>query len=226
MSKTTICEIMVPQKRCRIDGSPPSLTVTEPSGEVKIIAAKQHIRLLGANIQDNFSWRAHLLDGERAVIPALRRKLGALKHIAAQLPRKLRQTLANGLILSKINYLPQVWGGAHNKYIKKMQVILNKTARFVCNANIRTSTKSLMEQCNWLFVSESVEYFTLISVWNFKWHNVPFHLNFKIEAGPHNTFSTPPARIVTSRKSYKWRSLESWNSLPQEIRVFPDLNQQ
>ena len=180
MSKTTICEIMVPQKRCRIKGSPPYLTVTETTGEIKVIAAKQHIRLLGANIQDNFSWRLHLLDGEKAVILALRHKLGSLKHIAAQLPRKSRHTLANRLILSKNNYLVQVWGGAHNKYIKKMQIILNKSARFVCNVNIRTPTKSLMEQCNWLFVSESIKYFTLISVWNFKWRNVPFHLTFKI----------------------------------------------
>ena len=214
---------MVPQKKCRIAGSLPMLTVTETSGEVKLIEAQQHIHLLGGNIQNNMSWKAHLIDGEKAVIPTLRRRLGSLKHIASQLPRKSRQTLANGLISSRIHYLVQVWGGAHNKFLNKMQTILNKLARFVCNANRRTSTRSLMEQCKWMYIRESIDYFSLISMWNYKWRGIPHHFSFKIELGPNDTLVMAPARILTLYRSHRWRSTETWNLLSREIRLIPSL---
>ena len=180
MGKTALCEVIVRQKRTRLAGSPPSLTVRETSGEQKVIQTVKHLRLLGVNIQDDFLWKAHLVDGEKAVLPALRQKIGSLKNISSQLPRKSHATLANGIILSKINYIIHVWGGAHEKFIKKLQIILNTSAQFVCNAKKRTSTKSLMEQCKWLYIRESVEYFSLTD----------------------NTFVTTPARIQTSQLSY------------------------
>ena len=99
--KTTLCEIMVRQKIFRINGSPPELSITTTTGEHKMITAKQHIRLLGGNIQNYLSWKSHLLDGEKPVLSALRCKLGSLKHIGEQLPKKSRLTLVNGLVMSK-----------------------------------------------------------------------------------------------------------------------------
>ena len=115
-SKTKVCKSMVPQKRTWMPGVPPSLSVRKPTGEPVEIAASKSIRMLGANIDENLSWRAHFEDGEKPVISALRSKLGTLRHIGAQLPRRSCLTLTNGIILSKVNYLIQVWGGAHQKY--------------------------------------------------------------------------------------------------------------
>ena len=110
-AKMTLGKIMTRQKRIRAKGTPPRLQVTTPDGEPKEITAAQHNRLLGANIQNNLAWKAHLIDGEKATIPALRRKIGALKHIGAQMTRNTRLIIANGVLISKINYLIQIWGG-------------------------------------------------------------------------------------------------------------------
>ena len=134
-----------------------------------------------------------------------------------------RLTLANGVILSRINYLIQVWGGTNKTMIKKMQVLVNNTARFVCNWDARSSTRSLMIKCNWLYVHESIDYFSLITLWNFKWRNKPFHFSFKIMHGPDNTLITSPTRLISSQSAYRWRSTNVWNSMPETIREIPSL---
>ena len=79
------------KKRNIITGNPPSLTVMAESGEPKEIKSENHIRLLGANLLQNTSWKSHLVDGEKAALPALRSKLGSLIHISTQLPSKSRK---------------------------------------------------------------------------------------------------------------------------------------
>ena len=41
-----------------------------------------------------------------------------------------RNTLARGLVISKITYLISVWGGATRNYRRKAQTLLNSAARW------------------------------------------------------------------------------------------------
>ena len=112
MGKTAIIEIMTRQKRVRLqDNPPPQLTVTTLQVILKNIQTSDHCRLLGANIDKDMSWKSHLTTGPKALIPALRTKIGALQHFAKYLPKQSRLLLANGLIISKLLYLITVWGG-------------------------------------------------------------------------------------------------------------------
>ena len=43
IGKTTLCEVMILQKRTRIEGNPPHLNVTTAAGEPKVIRASNHI---------------------------------------------------------------------------------------------------------------------------------------------------------------------------------------
>ena len=63
-SKTVLIEIMMKQKRSRIPGSPPSLTVITPQNITKVITAGKDILLLGATLQDNSTWQSHLEIGK------------------------------------------------------------------------------------------------------------------------------------------------------------------
>ena len=79
LGKTEILETMVRQKRTRILGTSPQLTVTKPDGSIKVITAKEHIRLLGANLNRDVTWSHQLELGEKPVLKTLRSTLGALK---------------------------------------------------------------------------------------------------------------------------------------------------
>ena len=113
--KTTLTEIMTAQKRTRTEGDPPKLTVVDKKGNDKTVVPENYTRLLGCNVSRNLRWSEHLISGDKAVLPTIRKKIGALKLLSNKLPMKSRQTLANGFVLSNLNYAIQIWGAADKK---------------------------------------------------------------------------------------------------------------
>ena len=122
------------------------------------------------------------------------------------------------MITSRINYLIQVWGGTENKYIQKIQTILNETARFVMGKPRRTSTYKLMTSCNWMYVCELVNYHSMIMMWNVVNRNTPLHLRMNIDIDENCRLSTGPARLQTTLTSYRWRSIPMWNELDDDLK--------
>ena len=111
-SKTSILELMIKQKKGRTGGEPPHLIVENPEkpGETMKISDAKNFRLLGANLQQNMSWKQHLETVKKAVLPSIRKQLGSFKQLGNQLPKYTRKTLAEGLLLSKFTYLVTQWG--------------------------------------------------------------------------------------------------------------------
>ena len=163
-TKTTILEIMIKQKRQRVTGPAPELRTVDENREEKIITSGKSTCVLGCNFQDNLSWKEHIISGEKPLLTEARKKLGALKHLASQLPQNCRKLLANGLVIAKINYLISTWGGSTNNILRKVKALINNTARFVTKDGRQTSTKTLMDKCKWLDLQEKIRYFTATSL--------------------------------------------------------------
>ena len=219
MSKTNLLEVMVKQKHVRTPGAPPHILTKDKDGNNKVITAGCSLRLLGCNLQDNLSWQSHLSTGEKALLPITRQKLGALKHIGRYLSRTSRHILATGMILSRIQYLIQIWGGTERKYIKKVQTLLNATARFVTGKSRRTSTRNLMTSCNWLYAREMASYFSMITMWNVIHRQVPHHMFSNIDIDADLRLHTQPARLQITGSSFRWQYIPLWNSLEDDIRL-------
>ena len=219
--KTALLEIMTHQKRSRIGGVPPSLVVQ--NGTNKIITPGRHMRLLGGNLQENLSWQAHLEAGDKPLLPDLRSKLGALRHLGPGVPRQTRLKLANTTIMSRILYLLPIWGGAPNTYLDRVQVILNKTARYVNGLGRRSPTQGLMESCHWLDIRRLEKLHSLTLMWKILWMRTPLHLHRKITVNEDYILSTQVARLQSTQASYRWRTISTWNSLPHNIRQIQSL---
>ena len=188
--KTTVTEVMLHQKRSKISGHPPSLTVKDKKGKDKIISSGKYTRILGGNIADNLTWNYHLESGKEAVLPKVRKQIGALNLIAKSIPKSSRLMLANGLIMSRISYLIQMWGAAPVTLLKKVQVIMNRAARFVTGWHKRTRTVLLMKACKWLPIEDLVQYFSLVTMWNM--------IQFSIPSQIHDKISYDNDRIITT----------------------------
>ena len=139
-AKTTITKIMVLQKRAQIKGSPPYIEVTNSKGETETIKAGSYTRILGCNIRDNLSFKAHFETGEKNLLGECRKKLGTLKYLGKQLPKSCRKTLAQGLVFSRVNYLAQHWGSATPNYLNKLQSLVNNTARYIREGSFKKNT--------------------------------------------------------------------------------------
>ena len=164
LGKTATTECMLKQMKGRTPGTPPSLQVEKEPGVWKHIKNAEYTRILGANLQGNL-WSSHLETGERALFPQVRRQIGLLRHKGKLIPLSSRNNLARGLILSKLNYLMPIWGGATKKYIRKAQVLVNNAARWVTGVTRKTKTRILMKTVGWFTVEEQIKIATAIFTW-------------------------------------------------------------
>ena len=110
-AKTKCQNFMAKQKHTRVHCDPVVMVVKWEDDEDKDICNLNQVRLLGLNLQQDYSWRAYLESGSRPLIQALRSRLSALKHLGNVIPLKGRRQLVNGLIISKLIYMIPVWGG-------------------------------------------------------------------------------------------------------------------
>ena len=164
-AKTNLVEVMVSQKRARIGGLQPTIDTVDAEGKYITIVPQQHTRLLGANYSQNMSWDSHLIHGSKALIPEIRKTLGGLKHISKEIPANSRITLANGLIISRIQYVIALWGATGDKNLRKVQATMNCVARWATNSSKNIRTIDLMKRCNWFTVYEMEEIATVIALW-------------------------------------------------------------
>ena len=109
--KTLISVLMLKQKQAHLRDSPPSLNVLTTQGTAKTIAAEKETLLLGCTLQNNTTWQLHLETGHNALIPKLRKRLGALKYIGKDLSQKANLLLVNSYMISTLLYLLPVWAG-------------------------------------------------------------------------------------------------------------------
>ena len=215
--KTTTQNFMVRQKRSKLPPDPPVLKIQTTNGE-KLIHNKVQTRLLGLNLHQDMSWRAHFESGYKALFPAIRRKIGALVHVGASIPRKGRLTLANGLVMSKICYTMAVWGGTHLNHLTTLQRLQNKAARFVINGGRNWKTQKLMENCKWLTIRELVVYHTMVTLWKILRFKKPSQLFEKLVWIEDNKIETTNPRLQTTSMYWRWRSTVTWNELSSELR--------
>ena len=225
-AKTNLTEYMTRQKRGRLTGIPPELTVAESIKdkiEDKHITDSKYCRILGGNLKNDLSWDAHLSTGKKAVLPAVRKQLGALSKLRNTLSQKAKLKIANSLIISKLSYIVCLWGNTTTSQLRKAQVCINLAARFVLGANRTTSQKKLMEDCNWLTATELTEYHSLIQLWKVVRLNVPEYLRTKFTLEEQDRLQTDAARLQITGQAWRWKSKDRWNALPEELRGEGDL---
>ena len=219
MGKTKIIEMMIKQKRGRTPGSPPKLNVRINVNERKEIEDMEVCRILGMNLQKNITWRAHLESGPKALLPSVRRCLGALKHTGRLIPEGSRNVLVKGLVTGRLAYLIGIWGGTTPNLRRKAQQVLNTAARWVTKSPRSTRVSSLMEKAGWFSVNEMVELSTATLLWKIIYKKTPVNMNSKMDWDPTSRkiiYKEP--RLKFTDQDFMTRGSRQWNNLPDHIR--------
>ena len=141
-----------------------------------------------------------------------------LKHMSKYLPQKTKLILANGLLLSKILYILPIYGGTYNKYLSKIQIIMNKTIRFMTNRNKRTKSRELMTLVGWLNIHELTKFHSLLLMWRIVRLNSPRYFENKINVTNDDKLSTTIPRLQNTESGFRWRTVTWWNEMSQELR--------
>ena len=217
-TKTTLTECMISQKKGKTNGIPPSMLVEKEPGVFKLIENCKYTRILGANIEGNMLWNSHLETGLKALLPMVRKQLGQLKHLGGLIPKKSKMNLARGLILGRLCYLMPLWGGSSSSQLRKVQVLVNSTARWITGMSRKTRISKLMEQIGWLDIREQIILTTAVITWKMIYLNKPARPMERLTITQDLRIQVEEPRLLFSEECFRWRSARIWNDIPLEIR--------
>ena len=199
-----------------------------------IIPSKQE-KLLGCIVSDNLKWKPHILDHEQSLVRQLTRRVNGLAMITFKADFKTKLMVANGLVMSKVCYLIQLWGGCEGYLLKALQVQVNKAARSVTGLSGFTSTKKLMQKCGWLTVKQLVQYQAIIMVHKTLHASRPLHMYSRL----HSDYSYSTRQHSTGcirldhnymcrgdlpKNSFRYRGAHYYNALSAQIRTVRNMN--
>ena len=104
-------------------------------------------------------------------------RINALRKISYAASFANRKMIANGIVISQIIYVIQIWGGTNEYLLKMLQILQNKAARFVTKLDVFTSQETLLKQCGWLNVKQLVAYHSLVLVYKTRMEQKPVFLH-------------------------------------------------
>jgi len=136
--------------------------------------------------------------------------------------------IAEGLFMSKLNYLIPLWSGCGTGLKRDLQKIQNRVCRVVTRSDWSTPTEELLRQCGWLSVNQLGIYHSVLLVHKTKLSEKPLYLHkmhheekycrLTRQAKDEQIKLVGNPRSEVSRGSFRWRSASFYNMLPKQIR--------
>ena len=156
--KTHLVVITSSQKRARTQ----SANLVEIRTPDKIIKPQKNEKLLGCRIQDDMRWTQYLRDNDENIMKQLNQKLSALQLLSKLADFKTRKMLANGVFMSKLSYMIEVWGSCTKEVMDSLQVLQNRAAKVVTRNSWDMRTKDNLQQIGWLSVYQLSIYHSIV----------------------------------------------------------------
>ena len=169
------------------------------------------------------------------MVRQLTSRVNGLAMITSKADFSTKLMVANGIVVSKVSYLIQLWGGTEGCLLNSLQVQLNRAARLVTGLSCFTSTKKLMDTCGWLTVKQLVMYQTTIMVHKTFLTKKPYYLHSRLDT--EHSYRT---RQHTSgcirldqtfkytgdlpKNSFRYRGAHDYNTIPADIRATRNMN--
>ena len=197
----------------------------------KLIEQEETTKVLGVVIGKDEKYKEYLVNGKKSVMSFLNTRHSMLKILSKFADLKVRKALAEGLILSKINYCLTVWGSTTEEIMQKMHILVNDVVRtvFGIGRNRFTSLAPLYQKLRWLPVRQLLQYHDLITVQSIVQNDTPQDLAAKFQQQhnhSHNTRASSQAyrlstettsRLAARSKGFVCRAAAEFQKLPSLI---------
>jgi hypothetical protein len=217
--------VVMGPKTCNIKRSEVNLQAGQ-----HLIAPSSTEKLLGGHISQDLKWRQHILDSDQSLVRQLTSRINGLCLISISAPFATRLMVGNGIVMSKLCYLIQLWGGCESYLVKALQVLQNRAARAITGCNWYTPTRTLLKKCNWLSINQMIFYQSVILAHKIVMTGAPYYLAQKMSTDhPYQTrqatfggirfgeaFHSTQSR---TQNSFRYRSTLQYNSIPAELRT-------
>ena len=196
----------------------------------ELIEPSETEKLLGCWLHQDMKFIEHLENNSESLLSSLNKRIGALKMLGKVANFKCRKMISDGIFMSKLIYLIELWGGSSKYLLVALQRAQNRAARTVTKLDWSTPVADLLKQCGWLSVHQLVVYHSVVLVYKIiktkspKYLHSMFSQDYKYktkQAESRQLRQTKPVKdmdLELSQDSFRWRAAKSFNELPIEIR--------
>ena len=181
-------------------------------------------KLLGGVISEDLKWREHLLSSDQSLVTQLTSRINGLVKVASRAPMATRLMVANGIFMSKLCYLIQLWGGCEKYLVKSLQILQNRAARAVTGKSWWTPIRRLLHECRWLSVRQLIFYQTALQTHKILIDGNPVYFKQRMSTNhPYRTRQAAGGSIWRGEEeqpgtSFTSRGAQVYNSLPNYVR--------
>ena len=125
------------------------------------------LTVLGIVFNNKLDWNSHLQEG-KGLIFQLKQRLNSIKLISKYISQNFAKQLANGILISKINYNLEVWGCTNKTNLNKINKIILDSAKTVLGTSaIGQTNEWVLKQLNWMNITAKYEHSAQNTVYKF-----------------------------------------------------------
>lgn len=141
---------------------------------------------------------------------------------------RTQRTVVQALVTSRLDYGNILYLGTNKEVTRRLQMVQNSAARFLCQAPRATSVSGHLRDLHWLRVENQMKFKALSYVFKIKTGVAPQYLQSLVypympsrclRSSTQGNFSVPRVRLSRmGGRSFAYLGPSLWNSLPISIQ--------
>ena len=190
-------------------------------------------KLLGIRVNNALTWKDHLVD----LNTTLQQRVLLLRRLAYSIPPKYLQSMADGLILSKVRYGIAVYGGVRftedepvNTARKGIQVLLNNMMRIIkgCSLRDHVPVEEILRSLGLQSLNQMTAQSILLEGWKIMNNSSPSlqHImsipsnviNVETKSALRKDVRIPMVKTALAKESFSFTVAKLWNLAPLDLR--------
>ena len=193
-------------------------------GKTKKLELQKSIKILGIHLDNELNWNKQV----NAVNKKAKFSVHNLCRVNHLLPLKTCLILYNSLVASHFNYTDTVWGGCSKKNKNKLQRTQNAAVKSMIGMSKRDSTSEALEKAHLLPLEEKRKIHEGVYTKKALSGNLPTAIcrqynqqqsTMNNRSSSRKILTIPKHKTEHYKNSPFYRTITTWNSIPQEIKV-------
>ena len=179
-------------------------------------------KYLGITINQKMTWNDHI----ESLVSKANQRIGLLRRVKHLLPRHVRVTLYNALILPILDYADIVWGDKDNIMLMNMlQIVQNKAAKTILDLPMYSSSTEALSTLEFKPLRERRFYHRCLLVYKIKNEQIDYQFDFVLNSDVHqyntrrkNDYHLQRVKTNLGKQTFSYLSLNDFNTLPTAVK--------
>jgi hypothetical protein len=196
----------------------------------QVIEQVDSFKYLGVVIDNRLSFGPHI----EYTVKKVAKKIGYMYRTCYGMDRWTKTTIYQTIIAPYFEYCSSVLFLCNQGDMHKLQVLQNKAMRFILCRERLTPIKEMLNELQWLDVTQKTKLNTLLLIFKMKRGCLPEYLSSSMitvaqthghETRGRNNFRLPNYTKASTQNNLFYNGLKLFNSLPNEIKNVNSINE-